>query len=155
MKVLLLAIGKRHEHDFAAAIEDYTKRLNRYAPTTWRLLSPAPGKMTTNQARRDESTYLLGELSSNDCVILLDEIGEQLTSPELATKIEQLEQAGKQRLVFVIGGAYGVDKRLKDRADFIWALSKLVFPHQLVRVILAEQLYRAQTIIAGEPYHHA
>ena len=93
-------------------------------------------------------------LKSNETVWLLDETGVQLTSPELSEKIETLKNGSTKDLFIIIGGAYGVDKTIKDRVDFNWSLSKLVFPHLLVRLILVEQLYRAHEIARGSGYHH-
>jgi 23S rRNA (pseudouridine1915-N3)-methyltransferase len=86
--------------------------------------------------------------------VLLDEKGKQMSSTQLATFIEQRANSSIRQLVFLIGGAFGVDDLLKSRANFTWSLSPLVFPHQLVRLILAEQIYRACTIIRNEKYHH-
>ena len=98
---------------------------------------------------------MLPGLEKNDYVVLLDETGQQLTSEKLAALIRLRTNDGIKRLVFIIGGAYGVDEEVKKRADFTWSLSSLTFPHQLVRLILAEQVYRACTIIKNEKYHHA
>jgi 23S rRNA (pseudouridine1915-N3)-methyltransferase len=104
-------------------------------------------------AREDESERLLGRLRDSDFVVLLDERGKLVDSPSLAKLLLSPIESSKT-IVCIIGGAYGVDTRLHERADFIWSLSPLVFPHQLVRLILAEQLYRAQEIAGGRPYHH-
>ena len=85
--------------------------------------------------------------------MLLDERGDEIDSPQLARVLDNAFTVGRQ-ITFIIGGAYGVDDRVHQRADFVWSLSPLVFPHQLVRLILSEQLYRAQQITAGHPYHH-
>lgn len=92
-------------------------------------------------------------LKPDDYVILLDERGKQFDSPALSAKLADIA-AGARPVVIVIGGAYGVDERLLERADLIWSLSPLVFPHRLVRLILVEQLYRFQSIRAGQKYHH-
>lgn len=102
-------------------------------------------------AVKEESDRLLGRLSPDDFVILLDERGRNLSSPELSTVI--MEHTS-QSIVFIIGGAYGVTDDVRRRANLVWSLSKLVFPHQLVRLILTEQLYRAQEIARGGKYHH-
>ncbi|MNT29358.1 Ribosomal RNA large subunit methyltransferase H [compost metagenome] len=104
-------------------------------------------------ARQDESERILSRLRDDDFVVLLDEKGKIITSPVLASLLESPLQ-GSRTIVLVIGGAYGVDESIHARADFIWSLSLLVFPHQLVRLLLAEQLYRAQEISVGNPYHH-
>lgn len=154
MKILLLAIGRRHDPDLKAAIETYTGRINHYAPAAWQLLEPSKGKMDEATTRRTESEALAKELQPDDYVILLDERGKQLASPDLARLLELQQQQATRRLVFIIGGAYGVDQTLRQRAQLVWSLSPLVFPHQLVRLILTEQLYRGFTIVGGEPYHH-
>ena len=94
-------------------------------------------------------------LQPADKLILLDERGKNLYSPDLATLLQQYADQSTKNLVFLIGGAYGVSDAVKKRADFYWSLSNLVFPHMLVRLILAEQLYRACTIMRNEKYHHA
>lgn len=102
-----------------------------------------------------ESQVILEAIDPADYLVLLDERGKMLSSPDLAGLIEQRALQGSKRIHFVIGGAYGVSQALRTRANLVWQLSKLVFPHQLVRLILAEQVYRACTIIRGEKYHHA
>jgi len=154
MKVLILAIGKRHEAVFKAAIGDYTKRLSRFATIGWQLLDPARGKQEAATTKRFETQALLGELQPDDVVILLDERGKQLRSRQLGEFLDQQKQQATKRLVFIIGGPYGVDELLRARATLVWSLSMLTFPHQLVRLILVEQLYRASTISGGLPYHH-
>ena len=150
-KQLLISVGKRHDRDVASAIDEFTERLSREVETGWQLIKPSGADEPT--ARRLESTAVLTALKADDYVVLLDERGEQFDSPGFASKYNTwLARSG--RVVFVIGGAYGVDERLFGRADTVWALSKLVFPHQLVRVILAEQLYRSHMIVKNHPYHH-
>lgn len=153
MKILLLAVGRRHDPAISAAINDYTARIDRVADVEWCIVSAAPGKTTPAEAQRTESQALAAKCKPHDYVILLDERGKQLSSPALAELVGQQQQSA-QRLVFVIGGAYGVDEALASRANMVWSLSQLVFPHQLVRLVLTEQLYRAFTILRGEPYHH-
>jgi 23S rRNA (pseudouridine1915-N3)-methyltransferase len=104
-----------------------------------------------DSARAEESERLLKRLKQDDFVILLDERGNNLSSPELAAL---LQGRGDHQVVIIIGGAFGVTPELRERADVVWSLSRLVFPHQLVRLILAEQLYRAQEITRGGQYHH-
>lgn len=150
-KQVLVSVGKRHDPSLTGAIDEFTQRLNREVETGWQLIKPSGADELT--ARRLESASILSVLRADDHVVLLDERGEQFTSPAFASKYQQwLSRPG--RIVYVIGGAYGVDELLFDRADTVWALSKLVFPHQLVRVVLAEQLYRAHMIIKNHPYHH-
>lgn len=115
------------------------------------MLLPSP----KNELRDKESQMVLSLLQKEDSLILLDERGRQFSSEELALQIQQYADSGKKNLVFLIGGAYGVSEELRKKALLCWSLSKLVFPHQLVRLILAEQLYRACTINSREKYHHS
>ena len=154
MKLVCIAIGKKHDPAIAAAIDDYTKRLTRYTPLTWQLLPAAKGKMGFEEVKRLEAALLRANIQDDDYVVLLDEDGTQLSSNDLAGILNELDMQSAKRIVFLIGGAYGVTDEIKRRADVLWALSELTFPHQLVRLLLAEQLYRANTIRRGEPYHH-
>lgn len=151
MSISILAIGKKHEDWVERGIERYSKRLQKPWDTKWRLLPHS--SFDGEQARQEESRRILADLSPSDYVVLLDERGEMVGSSQLATEVEDRIDHS-QNIVFVIGGAYGVDQTLLDRANFCWSLSPLVFPHQLVRLILIEQLYRAQQINKNHPYHH-
>jgi len=110
--------------------------------------------MSVDETKRTESAHILSCIKDDDYIVLLDEHGIQLSSEGLAELLDTLDMQAVKRIVCIIGGAYGVDEIVKKRANFVWSLSHLVFPHQLVRLILAEQLYRANTIRRGEPYHH-
>jgi len=114
-----------------------------------------PSKLTDPvQIKKAEAESIIKALSKTDILILLDEKGKMLDSPGLAKLIQQKANQSAQRIVFLIGGAYGVEQSIKERANFTWSLSELVFPHMLVRLILAEQIYRACSILANEKYHH-
>lgn len=152
MSITVVAVGKKHESWVTEGIERYAKRLRRPFDLRWRLL-PHSSK-ADDAARDEESAKILRTLRPNQHVILLDERGTNLSSPALANHLQKQFDSGRE-VVLVIGGAYGVSSELSSRADFTWSLSKLVFPHQLVRLILAEQLYRAQEIAGGRPYHHS
>lgn len=152
MAITALAIGKKHESWITEGIERYTKRLRKPFDLTWKLLPHSTREQ--GAARDEESARLLQSIRPADFVLLLDERGSNVASPDLATRMQAQFDAGR-RVVVVIGGAYGVSAELSRRADFVWSLSQLVFPHQLVRLILAEQVYRAQEISAGRPYHHS
>ena len=155
MKITIVAIGKKHDPKLLSIIEDYTKRLNHYVKSEWKLVeAKITSSMTNEQIKNAESDVMSSLLSNEDTVILLDERGTELSSVELATKLQHFMNSSTKNMVFIIGGAYGVNEKLMKRADFTLSLSKLVFPHQLVRLILIEQLYRAHTILAGEKYHH-
>lgn len=151
MPIRVLAVGKKHESWVEEGIRRYETRLKRPFDTEWVLIPHSSREGLA--ARQDESERLLSRLKSSDFVVLLDERGKIVDSPALSRiLIEPLNRS--QQVVIIIGGAYGVDDSVHLRADIIWSLSSLVFPHQLVRLILAEQLYRAQEIAAGGPYHH-
>lgn len=147
----IIAIGKKHEVWVANGIDRYQKRLKAPFDVQWLLLphSTFSGAL----ARESESQAIMGKLSASDYVILLDEHGSMLDSPALAQKLNNLFSSS-YNVVLVIGGAYGVNEPLIDRANLKWSLSPLVFPHQLVRLILVEQIYRTQEITSGGPYHH-
>ena len=152
MTLKIISIGKKHEDWVASGIERYQKRLRGPFSLEWVLLPPSG--LDEPRARQDESERIQKLLRPNDYVILLDERGVNIDSPALSTLITSHVNASRS-IVIIIGGAYGIDQSLRERANYIWSLSNLVFPHQLVRLILAEQLYRAQEIENGGGYHHS
>lgn len=147
MAIRILAVGKKHESWIEEGVERYEKRLRKHFAVEWILLPHSSREGL--QARQEESERILSRLSSDDFVILLDERGEMLDSPGFSVMLQAWPRA-----VLVIGGAYGVSDALVSRANKVLSLSPLVFPHQLVRLILVEQVYRAQEIASGSPYHH-
>lgn len=151
MSYHIIAIGPKHEPQLRSMIQTYEKRLERFGGVRWSLLPY--GAQADETARKTESTAILAKLRDDDYVILLDERGSKLPSPVLAERLDAL-RASSKRIVFVIGGAYGVDATLRKRADFVWSLSQLVFPHQIIRLLLVEQLYRSHMILENHPYHH-
>ena len=151
MSLRIFAIGKKHEVWVAEGIERYEKRLRAPWNAEWILLPHS--SFEADRARQEESERILSRLKDDDFVILLDERGKNVDSPALSRLIHG-ELSRSRLVVVIIGGAYGVDERIHQRANFVWSLSHLVFPHQLVRLILAEQLYRAQEIARGGGYHH-
>lgn len=152
MSIKIIAIGKKHESWVSEGIERYQRRLKRPFDTEWVILAHSAQDGAT--ARREDSQHILSRLNASDYAILLDEKGEILDSNKLSQLLsDKLELS--QQIVIIIGGAYGVDQTVHQRANLVWSLSPLVFPHQLVRLILAEQLYRAQQIASNHPYHHA
>ena len=156
MKIVLLSVGKQHESYIQQGVDDFTKRLNKYFVAEWQLIA-APknaASLSESELKKQEGRLILQSLQQDDVLILLDERGKQWSSIELANFIQQKAVESKKRLVFLIGGAFGVDELVSSRANFTWSLSKLVFPHMLVRLVLSEQLYRACTIIRNEKYHH-
>lgn len=142
----IIAVGKKTAPELVAAIQNYQQRLRAPFTVEWVLL---PYSAQSGDAARDEeSAAIMKHLTPQTRVILLDERGQLMTSPEFSTALQQ----GSATLI--IGGAYGVNDALRQRADVVVSLSRLVFPHQLVRLILMEQIYRAQAIALHHPYHH-
>lgn len=149
MTITIITVGAQPKHAIADIIEGYISRLPKHVSVTWRFLKHGVGDPTLSVSQESES--IMRNLTDTMRVVLLDETGTMLSSPELSS---YMFSTGSD-LAFIIGGAYGVDERVKQRADVRLALGKLVYPHQLVRIILAEQIYRAHTIHTGHPYHHA
>lgn len=151
MAIKIISVGKKHDANLAGAIEGYSKRLKKPYDIEWVFLphSPKEGR----EARQNESEAILGRLD-DDFVMLLDERGVQLDSPRFS-ELLQNSLADRRKVTIVIGGAYGVNEALRERADVTLSLSEMVFPHQLVRLLLTEQIYRAEQIARGGPYHHA
>ncbi len=157
MKILFCSVGKAHETYVKEGIELFTKRLGHYYPTEWQII-PMPknaGSLNDMELKKKEGESILALLQKEDFLVLLDETGKQLSSQDLALFIQSKADASTKKMIFLIGGAYGVSEELKQRANYTWALSILVFPHQLVRLLLAEQVYRACTINRNEKYHHS
>ncbi len=156
MKLQCWSIGKAHESYVKEGIEMFTKRISNYFPVEWHIL-PMPrnaGMMSEMDLKLKEGEMILQFLKKGDYLILLDEKGKQLNSEGFAAFIQQRANESEKNLVFLIGGAFGVSEPVFKRADYKWSLSPLVFPHQLVRLILAEQIYRACSILRNEKYHH-
>ena len=151
MPLKVLTVGKKHESWVSEGIERYQKRLRTPFSFEWVLLPHS--SLEGDRARQEESERILSRLGADDYVILLDERGKALDSPGLSTLLADQLHASRM-VVLIIGGAYGVDTTVHDRAQFVWSLSPLVFPHQLVRLILTEQIYRAEQISVGGSYHH-
>ncbi len=155
MKTLLILVGKTNGKLFAAGIDDYVGRINHYMPmgivTVPELKSTK--SLTQEQQKEAEGRLILNQLQPSDTVVLLDEHGKEPRSVEFARWLENKRQTSR-RLVFIIGGPYGFSQQVYMRANEQLSLSRMTFSHQMVRLIFAEQLYRACTIIQGEPYHH-
>lgn len=155
MKTLLILVGKTTGKLFAAGIDDYVGRINHYMPmgivTVPELKSTK--SLTQELQKEAEGRLILNQLQPSDTVVLLDEHGKEPRSVEFARWLEHKRQTSR-RLVFVIGGPYGFSPQVYMRANEQLSLSRMTFSHQMVRLIFAEQLYRACTIIQGEPYHH-
>ena len=150
MKITIITIGKKNEAWVQPGVSRFLERLR--APFVAEMIILPHSSFEGDRARQEESERIFSRLNSDDFVILLDERGKNLSSPELSNLIT--EHINKY-IVFIIGGAYGVTSDLRQKSNVVWSLSNLVFPHQLVRLILAEQLYRAQEIHRGSHYHHS
>lgn len=156
MKIQLFSIGKPHEKYAVLGIENFTNRIGNYFTCEWKIIPPLKNasSLSEEQLKKQEGKIILENLQKEDVLILLDERGRMLDSPAVANLIQQYANQSSKKLVFLIGGAFGVDEAVFKKAHFVWSLSKLVFPHMLVRLILSEQIYRACTILKGEKYHH-
>lgn len=156
MKVSFWSIGKNNETYVKAGVEEFTHRISKYFKVEWNII-PVPknaGMLSEMDLKKKEGEIILQWLGKDDYLVALDERGEQLTSEGLADFIQKRANESKKNLVFLIGGIYGLGDSVLKKANYRWSLSRLTFPHQLVRLILAEQVYRACTIIKNEKYHH-
>ena len=155
MKTILLLVGKTQNKNFQAGISDYSERITHYMPFEIKVIPELKNTRNLNEEQQKvrEGELILKELQPADTVVLMDEHGKELRSMELARWL-QGKQNISRRLVFVIGGPYGFSPDVYARANEQLSLSKMTFSHQMVRLIMVEQLYRACTIIKGEPYHH-
>ncbi len=155
MKMTLLTVGKTDRDWVGDGLGIYTKRLSHYIQFSINEIPELKkvSALSRDQIRQREGELILGNVRSSDEVILLDERGREYSSLEWAASLEKKMAAGRD-IVFVIGGAYGFSDDVYARADGKISLSRMTFSHQMVRVIFAEQLYRAFTILRGEPYHH-
>ena len=156
MKIQFWCIGKDHEPYIKHGVEDFTKRISNYYRVEWNII-PVPknaGMMSEMDLKKKEGETILSWLKGNEYVVALDEHGKEMNSAKLAEFIQSRSIESNKTLVFVIGGAFGLDEPVLQRANYILSLSKLTFPHQLVRLIVSEQVYRACTIIRNEKYHH-
>ena len=154
MKIYFWSVGKAHESYIKEGAEIFTKRISHYYPVEWKFFNSTKN-ISNDEAKKYEATQLLNAIHKDDVVVALDENGKQWSSEELSAFIQQRANSSIKNLIFIIGGAYGLHEMVLKRCDYKWSLSKLVFPHQLVRLILAEQVYRACTIIRNEKYHHS
>ena len=157
MKILFWAVGKMHESFVKEGVELFTKRISHYYSVEWKMFPSAKNSasLTEEEIKKTEAIPILNSIQKDDIVVALDENGKQWTSPELASFMVQKANESTKTLIFLIGGAYGLNETILEKCHYKWSLSKLVFPHQLVRLILAEQVYRACTIIRNEKYHHS
>jgi 23S rRNA (pseudouridine1915-N3)-methyltransferase len=156
VKILLLTIGNTDKKYMKEGLDDYIKRLSFYVPFEMRIIPDIKNRSTLSVAlqKEKEGHLILNQVLLADYVILLDERGEEFSSIDFSKWIEKKMITGIRQLVFVTGGPYGFSDEVYQRADFKLSMSQLTFSHQMVRLIFAEQIYRAMTIIRNEPYHH-
>ncbi|MBQ1777567.1 MAG: 23S rRNA (pseudouridine(1915)-N(3))-methyltransferase RlmH [Succiniclasticum sp.] len=158
MKITIACVGKLKEKYLTAAMDEYVKRLQPFCKLeiisiNEEKMPQEPSEAEREQVLEKETKRLLSIIPEHSYVILLDLQGKQITSPELAEKMDALAVQGVSHITFVIGGAFGYTDALRKKADFRWSFSKLTFTHQMIRVLLAEQIYRAFKISKGEKYH--
>ncbi len=156
MKIQFWCIGKNNDAYIKTGVEEFTNRISKYYKVEWNII-PVPknaGMLSEMDLKKKEGEMILGFLNKEDYLVALDENGKQVSSEGLAAFIQKRANESVKTIVFLIGGAFGLDDSVLQRANFKWSLSQLVFPHQLVRLILAEQVYRACTILRNEKYHH-
>ncbi len=157
MKIHLICIGKTDEKYLIEGIDKFTRRLGHYVPFKITVIPDIKNAkhLSTQEQKTREGELILRQLKPADAVILLDETGVQKSSTEFAGMLNKFSVGSVQELVFVIGGPYGFDDAVYRRSTSLLSLSKMTFSHQMVRLFFVEQLYRAFTILKGEPYHHA
>lgn len=151
-----MAVGRTTNDIVRRGIDDYLARLGHYMPVEVRIIPDVKRSAALTELRQKEleGAAILASVERSDRVILLDENGREYTSREFAAFMQRQMTSGVKRLVFVVGGPYGFSSSVYDRADGKLSLSRMTFNHEMVRLFFAEQLYRAQTILRGEPYHH-
>lgn len=155
MKIRVLSIGKTSTPFIKEGVAFYLKRLEHYCRLEYVELPDVPQKgLTTEAGKIKEAELILKNLKPEDVLVLLDEKGTEYTSRGFANFLQKKMNAGTRSLVFVVGGAFGFSKELYAKADNTLSFSQMTFPHELIRLFVAEQLYRAHTILKGENYHH-
>lgn len=156
MKIRLLAIGKTDDKNLLALIEQYQNRLKHYVKFELEIIPDLKNikNLTTAQQREKEGLLILKKIQKTDCTVLLDERGKEQRSVQFAAFLQKKMNAGTKQLTFVIGGPYGFSTAVKQKTDEKISFSKMTFSHQMIRLFLTEQLYRAFTILKNEPYHH-
>lgn len=156
MEIELLTVGKTQSKLLIDLIGEYTRRLKHYIPYNIVEIPDVKnaGKLSKEERKEAEGEVILGKLTPSDVVILLDERGDMPSSREFSVLLQKFMSAGHRRVVFVVGGPYGFSSKVYDRANRLLSLSKMTFSHEMVRLFFTEQVYRAMTILNGEPYHH-
>lgn len=156
MKIILILVGKTDMNFVKDGFVVYESRIKRYLPFETKVIPELKNakSLSFQEQKEKEGNLILNQLQLSDFVVLLDEKGEHLTSLNFANFIQKTINSGFQKIVFVVGGPYGFSPSVYDRANYKLALSSMTFSHQIIRLIFAEQFYRAMTILKNEPYHH-
>lgn len=156
MEIALLVIGKTNSKYLIEGIEEYCKRLKHYIPFSINYIPDIKNtkRLSSEQQKEAEGRLFMDYFNPSDVVILLDENGKEYTSIEFSNYLQKKMASGIRRLLFVVGGPYGFSKNVYDRADGKLSLSRMTFSHEMIRLFFVEQVYRAMTILKGEPYHH-
>ncbi len=146
MNIIIFSPGKNKDYLAQDIVLEYTSRISHYSNIEWKFIGTSD--------KKEEGEKILKAIPENSFVVILDEKGKSMTSPIFSDFLNKRMNESVKNLIFIIGGAYGLSDSLKEKANFSWSLSTLVFPHELVRGILAEQIYRGFSILRGEKYHH-
>ena len=156
MNIKLLVVGKTVKGFVSEAIEEYNKRLKHYINFSIEIIQDVKNasSLSPSQLKEKESELILKHISEEDFVILLDEKGKEYSSKEFATFIQQKMNQSTKSLVFIVGGAFGFDEKIKQKYTNKISISRMTFSHQMIRILFVEQLYRAFTILKNEPYHN-
>ena len=156
MKGVLIVVGKTTDKRFAAIIQEYAERIRHYIPFDIEVIPELKNTkgISQNEQKQREGEIILRSLQTGDYIVLLDEHGSERTSMEFAAWMQKKMSAGPKRLVFIIGGPYGFSENVHKRGNEEISLSRMTLSHQMVRMLFVEQIYRAMTILNGEPYHH-
>lgn len=156
MKTILLVVGRTTDKHFLASIEEYVSRVNHYMPFSIEVIPELKDtkKLSEQEQKQRESELIQKTLQPSDYLVLLDEHGTEYRSVEFAQWIQKKLASSPRRLIFLVGGPYGFANNIYEIAKEKISISKMTFSHQMIRLLFVEQIYRAMTILNGEPYHH-
>lgn len=156
MKFQIITIGKKHDKNIEDFISDFEKRIKANFDLSWTIIASQDDSNKERQKEKEgiKIIEILEKENKNNFIILLDEKGKEKSTLELSNIFEEKMNIGIDKIIFIIGGAFGINERVKEKANLVMSLSKLVFPHQLVRVIIIEQIYRCISILKNSKYHH-
>ena len=156
MKVEFWVIGKTNETYLQRGMDNYSKRLTHYLKFVIEVIPDVknPKNLSREQLKLKEGAFILKKLKSEDYLVLLDEKGKEYTSIQFSKRLEKFQISGKKRVIFLVGGAFGFSPEIYQRANEKLSVSQMTFSHQMIRLFFLEQLYRAMTILRGEPYHN-